>query len=249
METREFSGTGLVSEELEDNVPSVLRGLIPMRLSTQITHALGILPLILACALPALAGPLPPCVKAVSSNNGSFLVISDVQLEPEHGNGARVQQVSLQVFPKENFINAKDKVTSPASYWTNWLQWSVVLDSHNMQPVPGCPLSLVTDDGEFLIVLNEYATDSALRIYRRRDHLGDPVREGRDHGVFIKDIALREIWPADKLPNVQIETDETPQWFAGGTFEFSPDCRLLIHKTRWGNTVRINLQDGSVSRN
>jgi len=75
------------------------------------------------------------------------------------------------------------------------------------------------------------------------------VREGPDHGVFIKDITLREIWPADKFPNVQIVTDETPQWFAGGTFEFSADCRLLIHKTRWGNTVRINLQDGSVSRN
>ncbi len=93
-----------------------------MRLSTQVTHALGVLSLTLACAVPALAGALPPCVKAVSSNNGSFLVISDVQLEPGHGNGARVQQVSLHVFPKENFINA--------------------------------------------IVLNEYATDSALRIYR-----------------------------------------------------------------------------------
>lgn len=220
-----------------------------MRLSTQITHALGVLPLSLACAIPALAGPLPPCVKAVSSNNGSFLVISDVQLAPEHGNGARVQQVSLQVFPKENFINAKDRVTSSATYWTNWLQWSVVLDSRNTHPVPVCPLSLITDDGEFLIVLNEYATDSALRIYRRLDHLGDPVREGPDHGVLIKDIALREIWPAEKLSNVQIVTDERPQWFAGGTFEFSPDSRLLIHKARWGNTVRINLPDGSVSRN
>jgi hypothetical protein len=48
---------------------------------------------------------------------------------------------------------------------------------------------------------------------------------------------------------VQIVTDETQQWFAGGTFEFSRDCRLLIHKTRWRSTVRINLQDGSVSRN
>ena len=102
-----------------------------MRLSAPITQVLVVLPLILACALPALAGPLPPCVRAVSSNSGSFLVISDVQLQPDHGNGARVQRVSLQVFPKENFINAKDRVTSPATYWTNWLQWSVVLDSQH----------------------------------------------------------------------------------------------------------------------
>jgi hypothetical protein len=216
-----------------------------MRLKTQIAPVL-VPVLVLACAMPVIAGPLPPCVKAVSSKNGNFLVISDALLEPEHGNGARVQQVSLQVFPKENFINAKDGVTSPATYWTNWVQWSVVLDSRNSRPVPGCPLSLVTDDGEFLIVLNVHATDSALRIYRRRDHIGDPVREGPDHGVFIRDITLREIWPADKLAEVQIVTDETQQWFAGGTFEFSTDCRLLLHKTRWGNTVRINLQDGSV---
>ena len=70
-----------------------------------------------------------------------------------------------------------------------------------------------------------------------------------DFVLTIKDIALREIWPADKLPNAQWATGETPQWFAGGAFEFSPDCRQLIHKTRWGNTVRINLPDGSVSRN
>jgi len=206
--------------------------------------------LMLSCARPALAGPLPPCLKAVSSNNGNFLVISDVHLEPKLGNGARVQQVSLQVFPKENFINAKDRLTSPATYWTNRVQWSVVLDSSNAHPVPACPLSLISDDGEFLIVLNMHAagsTGSALRIYRRRDHLGDPIREGPDHGVFIKDITLKEIWPADKFPNVEIVTDETPQWFAGGTFEFSPDCRVLVHKTRWGNKVRINLEDGSVS--
>ena len=221
-----------------------------MRFSRQ-TVRLLLLSLILICALPALAGPLFPCVKAVSSNNGSFLAISEVRLEPELGKTARVQQVSLQVFPKENFINAKDRLTSPAIYWTNWVQWSVVLDSSNEHPVPACPLSLISDDGESLILLNIHAagsTGSALRIYRRRDHHGDPVREGPDHGVLIKDITLGEIWPPDKSANVEIVTDETPQWFAGGTFEFSPDCRVLVHKTRWGNTVRINLQDGSVSR-
>jgi hypothetical protein len=92
-----------------------------MRLSTQITTVL-VPALILAFPLPALAGALPPCVKAVSSNNGKFLVISDAQLESEQGNIAKVHQVSLQVFPKENFINAKDRVTSPVTYWANGVQ-------------------------------------------------------------------------------------------------------------------------------
>jgi len=106
---------------------------------------------------------------------------------------------------------------------------------------------MITDDGEFLVILSLHTFDSALRIYRRRDHLGDPMRKGPDHGVFIRDVPLKDIWPPSKLSGLQIITDESPQWFVGGTFEFSSDCRTLIHKTRCGNTVRINLPDGSGS--
>ena len=218
-----------------------------MRSSTQ--TACGFIPaLVVAFALPAFAGAPVSCVKAVSSKHGTFLVITDAELKPEGGNVFEVERVSLGVFPREEFINAKDRVTSTGTFWKDGPQWSVVFDSTNSHPVPGCPLSLITDDGEFLIVLNVYVFDSALRIYRRRDHLGDPRREGPDHGVFIRDIPLREIWPASKFSDLQIITDGSPQWFAGGTFEFSNDCRTLIHKTRWGNIVRINLQDGSVSK-
>lgn len=144
-----------------------------------------------------------------------------------------LRRVSLEVFPKENFINAKDKLIAPATYWTEWLLWSVVLDSSGVHNEPECPLPLITDDGEFLILLKTgpaLTEDStALRIYRRRDHRGDPLREGADHGVFIKDIAFKEIWTPDRLAaNSHAWTDETPQWFAGGTFEFSPDRRQLI---------------------
>jgi len=56
------------------------------------------------------------------------------------------------------------------------------------------------------------------------------------------------LWTPDRLAaKPRFWTDETPEWFAGGTFEFSSDYRQLIHKTRWGNTVRINLADGSLS--
>lgn len=115
-----------------------------------------------------------------------------------------------------------------------------------------CPQPLITGDGEFLVLLHVGPTLSgeraALQIDRRRDHLGDLVREGPDHGAFIKSVVLEEIWPPDKLAeNTAAWGDETPQWFAGGTFEFSLDGRQLTNKTRWGNTVHINLEDGSVS--
>ena len=67
-----------------------------------------VLSFILIWALPVLAGPLPPCVKAASSENAGALVIANVQVEPlPGGNGiARVQQFSFEVFPQEKFVNA-----------------------------------------------------------------------------------------------------------------------------------------------
>jgi hypothetical protein len=86
--------------------------------------------------------------------------------------------------------------------------------------------------------------DAVLQIYRW-DHRYEPMagRTGH-HGVLIKGIDLKEIWSPDKVAaNTGAWDDHTPEWFAGGTFEFLSDCRQLIHRTRWGNTVRINLED------
>jgi hypothetical protein len=175
----------------------------------------------------------------VSSRNDNYLVISDIQLEPGTGNvpgqPLKIRQVTLKVLRKETFDNEKDRLVAPATFWT-FSQWSVILNSQNTPHFSGCPLSLISDDGEYLVVFDVNPM-SRLRIYGRSGH-----------GVLIRDITLNELWPADKLAGPQIETDESPQWFAGGTFEFSQDCRQLIHRTRWGGTVRINLADGSVSR-
>jgi hypothetical protein len=128
-----------------------------MKRNTQLPFLLG-LGLVLLLALPAVAGPLFPCVKAVGSKKGNFLVLTDVQPEPGQGNTQRV-------------------------------------------------LSRV------------------------------------DHGVFIKRVVLKGIWPPDKLgENTAAWDEETPQWFAGGTFEFSSYGRQLTHKTHGGNTVHINLR-------
>ena len=217
-----------------------------MRLNRRYT-CLCVLSLLLACGSSAIAGPIFPCVRAVSSKNGNFLVLAD-QFVPGQA------RVSLRVIRKENFINAHQRLAAPATYWgVEQVGWGVVLDADLMHNEPSpCILPLITDDGEFLILLHVgpvFSGDAAvLQIYRRRDHLDDPIREGPDQGVFIKEIALNKIWMPDRIAaNPVIWTDESPEWFAGGTFEFSPDYRQLIHKTRWGNTVRINLADGSLS--
>jgi hypothetical protein len=69
-----------------------------------------------ACALPAVAGPIFSCVKAVSSNNGNFIVLIDAQLEPGQGDPANAQRFFLQVFSKETVINARDKLMAPATH-------------------------------------------------------------------------------------------------------------------------------------
>jgi hypothetical protein len=206
--------------------------------------------LVLSLALPAVAGQPLQCPKAASSSNGNFLVLTDVQVEHGQGHAVKVQRVSLQVFPKEQFLNTR--LTAPATYWTDWPRWDVVLDSAAMHNEPKCPMALISDDGEFLILLRIAAVfsgeDAVMQIYRW-DHRYEPASgNAGDHGVLIKAIDLKQIWSPEKLPAKFVGwTDETPEWFAGGTFEFSSDYRQLIHETRWGNIVHINLVDGSVS--
>jgi hypothetical protein len=172
-------------------------------------------------------------------SSGSFLAITDAEFP--HPLPAMADRVTLQVVPKETFANdTNHKVASPNTYWngSDWRGWSVQLTKGDAF-MSSCPVSLITDDGEFLILLDRFGLNSAIRIYRRAEqgHKGVPVR----------DIALKEIWPAEKLQEQGFITDETTDWFAGSTFDFSTDSRTLIHKSRWGNIVRIYLMDGSVS--
>ena len=160
--------------------------------------------------------------------------------------------MSFRVMPKENFINSKDKLISSATYWTDQVIWSVVLDSNRIRNEGGCPLPLITDDGEFLILLRTGPVFAdarpVLQIYRRRDHPGDPAKQGPDEGVLVKDVTLNDLWPQEKASALRVFTDESPQWFAGGKFEFATHRRELIVTTRWRNVVRIRLDNGSITR-
>lgn len=208
--------------------------------------------LILVNVAPLLASPLPPCTKAARSKNGNCLVIRDVQLEPNQDriNGAVVHQVSFQVFTEAEFTSTSDRFTSAGAYW-EFLRWDVVLTRSDTHPLPVCAVPLVSDDGEFLVLLNETAAgpaDYALWIYQRRSHTGDPAAGGSEHSSLVKSVTLGEIWPADGFSKVLMINDATPLWFEGGSFEFSGDNRLLTHNTRWGTTVRITLRDGAIPR-
>ena len=202
----------------------------------------------------AMAGALAPCLKAGISADGSYLVIREFQLEPGSketpGEPLKIQKVIYRIYPKEEFINEKDRLVSQAKFWHELAgEWSVVLDLHKLPSMWSCPYFLITNDGEFMVFFGSYIGDHGLRIYRRRDHIGGPIRQGPDHGVFIREVPVRELWPPEAYDRWSkgIFTDHSTQWLAGGSFEFTADSRQLLYKTRWGNTVSVRLVDGSVS--
>ncbi len=195
--------------------------------------------LLLSCKL-ANAGAVPPCLKAVASKNGASLVI----VEQQGDSGSFI----LNIFPREHWITSKDRITAPAAYWTDFLQWGIVL-TPNLSSWISCPLPLITDDGEFLLLVSrDFAIGpdrEALRIYRRRDHIGDPRGEGPDHGVFVRAISFQEIWPPEKIKAHQGGTDHSPAWFVGSTFDFSGDNRELVYIFE-GGTLHVDLTDGAI---
>lgn len=136
-------------------------------------------------------------------------------------------------------------MNGPDVHFANPL-WSVVSTNSDRDGMIACPYTLVTNDGEYLVLVQgAFAFRDVLSIYRRRDHPGRPFGgPGPDHGVLVRQIPLSELWPPGKIP--QTVTDHTPAWFAGGMFSFSADNRTLIHKTRWGKTLEISLETGQV---
>jgi hypothetical protein len=196
----------------------------------------------------AHAGAPPPCVRATLSASRNILVLSDFTTEKE-GAEEKVKTSTLRILRRHDEINTATRLDGPDTYWT----WSVPLWSVDFTwTMPGfitCPYTLVTDDGEYLILFhNRFDFHTALSIYRRCDHPGQPRGgTGPDHGILIRDLPLSEIW-AEHMPLETMITDHTPQWYAGGTFAFSPDNKTLIHKTTWSQTVRIDLATGKITR-
>jgi hypothetical protein len=194
----------------------------------------------------AHASALMPCITATLSANSRILVLNELTYDDRDETHPRYPRTStFRVLRREVEPNEGHRLNGPDTYWAGAL-WSVVLTSR--ERVIACPYALVTDDGEYLILVGVgYLEGVALSIHRRRDHPGQPLGgSGPDHGVLVREIPLHDLWPPEQIP--QGITDATPQWSASGTFSFTPDNRTLIHKTRWGQTLLISLVTGEITR-
>jgi|SRR5581483_811997 len=200
---------------------------------------------VLTSAPFSFAGPPFPCPKAVNSIHGNALAIVHDTVEWK-GDTGKLLAIQFTVMSKATFINDYQRVSAPVTYWGDW-PWAVVLDTKTEADRSFfCAVPLITDDARFLILLaTGPAFGSALRIYRQGDSSAR-MEDGTIKGVLVKEIKLDELWPAGRIDPIRVWTDHTPEWFAGGSFDFADDNLQLIHKARWGNSVRINLPDGKV---
>lgn len=192
------------------------------------------------------AGAPFQCPAAVSSVHGNALAVVHDTIEWK-GQTGNLLSSQFTVMSKAALINDSQRISTPVTYWGDW-PWSVVLDM--TKPVDRsfsfCAVPLITDDAQFMILL---ATGpvfrSALRIYHRGDSR-EQMEGGTIKGVLVREVKLDELWPAERIE--KFWTDGTPEWFAGGRFDFTDDNLQLIHKTRWGDIVRIHLADGKVTK-
>ena len=196
---------------------------------------------LVATASSAHAGPLLPCIDATLSANGSILVVNELTYDdPDESHVRHVTSSTFRVLRRYVDLNEGLRMNGPDVHFANPI-WSVVLTNSDL----ACPYMLVTDDGEYLILVGgAFAFRGVLSIYRRPDHSGRPIGGPPYHGVLVRQIPLSDLWPPEQIPETM--TDHTPAWFASGTFAFSADNRMLIHKTRWGRTLQISLETGGV---
>jgi hypothetical protein len=194
-----------------------------------------------AAQLPASA--LRPIMRAATSKNGRFLVVETLDLSPEgEGAGRSILGATFEVSPLETFDNnSRDRLTSPNKYYSDsWNSWKIRLphDSSFLAPWP-----IISDDGETLILVGvnpPMPGVTLLAIYKRREH----------EGTLLRSYNVDDLWslkPGEK--RIDGMFDSTPEWFADGSFSFSPDNQLLLYTDKQHGLTRLSLKTGEPVRN
>jgi hypothetical protein len=201
-------------------------------------------------AAPMMAGPMPLCIRVTMSANAKFVVVNDLTYDdPDETHVRKIRTSTFRVMPQVNEPNDYLHVNGPNSYWPMDTIWRVAFDfdsKDGREPI-ACAYTLITDDAEFLVFLNGWPVGAAMTIYRRSYEPRFPGNFSQsDHGMLVRAVPITDM--LEKQPIPDFITDHTPSWFSGGDFKFSPDNRTLIHKTKSGATLLIDLATGVVKK-
>lgn len=184
------------------------------------------------------ASPLPPLIRAATSQNGQFLVVATLKLGPAgKGGGRPILGETFEVNERETFVYTKGRLTAPNGYYSPDLGWTVELPRQSgfIAPWP-----IISDDGQSLILVGvspPVPGMTLLAIYKKHGSGGDLLRS----------YEVDELWslkPGEERMSGYF--DGTPEWFDEGRFTFSKDGETLLYEDKKRGLVKISLKDGVV---
>ncbi len=205
-------------------------------------RTIALLRLVVLICLPygrALGSAPPRIVRAATSSNGKFLVISSYELGSEGPGGGRpILSNTFEISRREPFDNPRHSLSSPNSYYYADFGWKVVLPARSGL---ANPWPIVSDDGLTLVPVSVTAAmdhQILLAIYRKQQDGGSLVRFLKREDLFFR---------KPNEPSIVVIWDSTPTWFAAGDFSFSKDGASLFYKDREHGQAKLNLTDGTVT--
>lgn len=199
---------------------------------------LSVLMVSTAFSLPARGSAGAPLIRASQSANGKFLVVMELELRNSH----EIIRSNYRILQVETFINAKDRLDSSGVFWTD-TPWTVTVEGG------GAFYPLISNDGQYLVLLRLAPpfpdSQPVLEIYHRE------FSAGTLKTIAVRQIAISDLWtPREINPDgagLFIQTGATPQWFAGGSFNFTDDDENLTYRTQWNDVLTIRLVDGTIT--
>ena len=192
----------------------------------------------------AHAGPLLPCLTATQSADGNVLVTDTLSFDdPDENQTRNIVSSVFQVYQRYSDLNEGLRLNGPNAYWADPF-WKVEFKRDAKSSPEACSYVLVPNDGEYLVFVGSTFTSVAVTIYHHRAYDPSLGRFVSQQGVLVRHIRLSDLFPSD--PPVDIITDHTPLWFAGGTFKFSLDQKKLNYQDKIGRRVEIGLANGEI---
>ena len=186
------------------------------------------------------ASPLPPLIRAATSNNGQFLVVATLKLGPAgEGGGQMILGETFEINARETFVYTKGRLTAPNKYYLPDLGWKIELPR---QIGFIAPWPIVSDDGSTLILVGVSPPMSGMKL------LAIYKRDGRG-GKLLRSYTVDDLWslrPGEK--RTEVVTDGTPEWFDEGKFSFSDDGEMLLYTDKEHGAIRLSLKDGTVAK-
>jgi hypothetical protein len=187
------------------------------------------------------ASPLPPIIRAATSNNGQFLVVATLKLGPAgEGGGQTILGETFEINARETFASTKGRLTAPNKYWADsWNSWKIELPR---QIGFIAPWPIISDDGSTLILVGVSPPASGITL------LAIYKRDGRG-GKLLRSYKVDDLWslkPGEERMSGFF--DSTPEWFDDGEFSFSDDGGMLLYTDKEHGVIQLSLKDGTVMR-